>query len=416
MKSLFRFLAFAGALVGLFVFGFAWRDVRALRLPPAHAVNGLLGATILSQTQASPVQIFRQAYAKIRGSYYKPVNEKELRYAGLQGLLASLGDPHTLFLEPEQAREFAIDTTGNFVGVGARLTPDPLGAKVAVVFEDGPAWKAGIRENDLITGVDGKSMTGKPVDDIVKLIRGTEGTIVRLTYLRPGEKPVTVPIKRSQIVAPSVESRVVPGHDIGHLTIIGFSEPTAEQFDNALDKLEKAGIQGLVIDVRNNPGGLLETTTELLSRFAEDKVVVKMRMRDGREAVEKTFYGYQRKFRYPIVVLINEESASASEIFAGALRDYKIATLVGEHTYGKASVQNLFPFVDGSSAKVTIARYFLPSGADISRKVDPDGVYVSGGLMPDVEAKLEPGTIFQAGDPKSDAQLRKAIEIIQSKR
>jgi len=414
MRSGAKIAVFGLVLLGLFILGFAWRDVRAGSMPPAYSVNRLLGATVMPEPKVNPVQVFRQAYSKIRGSYYKPIDEKDLRNAGLQGLLGSLGDPHTVFLDQDQSKNFAIDTTGDFVGVGAKLSSDELGARIAVVFEDGPAWRAGLRANDVVVAVDGKTVAGQPVDEIVKKIRGVEGTTVRITYLRTSEnKRDTVAIRRSRIVVPTIESHQID--DVGYIIISGFSEQTSEQFDKALDRLEKANIKGLVLDVRNNPGGLLETAVELLSRFAEDKVVVKMRMRSGREEVAKTYFGYQRTFRYPITVLINEDSASASEIFAGALRDYKLATLVGEHTYGKSSVQNLFPFVDGSSAKITIARYFLPGGTDISRKVDEDGMYVSGGLVPDVVEPLDLTVQVQPADPKTDSQLRKAIEIIRSK-
>jgi len=168
--------------------------------------------------------------------------------------------------------------------------------------------------------------------------------------------------------------------------------------------------------LRDDPGGLLETAVEMLSRFAEDKVVVRMKGRDGREEVARTVSGYTHKFNYPIVVLINEDSASAAEIFTGVLQDYKLATVVGTHSYGKASVQSVTPLVGGSSAKITIARYYLPRGVDIGRKVDDEGQYISGGLEPDVKADLDldnPDLVF--GDIKSDSQLQKAVSVLQGK-
>lgn len=194
-----------------------------------------------------------------------------------------------------------------------------------------------------------------------------------------------------------------------------FSEPTADQFAKAVEKLEKAGIKGLILDLRGNPGGLLESATEILSYFADDKPVVTMRMRSGRVAKETTYTGLKRNWRYPVITLVNETSASAAEIMAGVMKGYGLTTLVGEHTYGKASVQTVFPLRDGSGAKVTIARYYLPNGDDISRKVDEDGMYLSGGLKVDVEVKLQDEPTPIIGDPKTDNQLRKAIEVLDGK-
>jgi carboxyl-terminal processing protease len=208
---------------------------------------------------------------------------------------------------------------------------------------------------------------------------------------------------------------MIDGTKVGLLTVQQFAEPTTEQFDEALQGLETQGIEGLVIDLRNNPGGLLETAVEMLSRFVENKLVVRMKMRDGREEFAKTFVGAKHRFGYPVVVLMNEDSASAAEIFAGVLRDYKLATLVGEHSYGKASVQNVVMLVDGSSAKITIARYYLPSNTEMSRKVDEEGHYVSGGLVPDVKVSLDYTDMTNLGDPKTDTQLKRALEIIESK-
>ena len=414
MRAL-RLIGGAVVLACCFGFGFAWRDLQHGKLPSTYTVGGLFGAQA-PKSNVSATQVFRTAYARIQADYYKKVEPTKLKYAGIDGLMGALGDPHTIFMEPRQAQEFALETRANFVGVGARLQPDPLGAKVVVVFDEGPAGRAGVRVGDTVTGVDNHSMVGKTVDDVVSRIRGKEGTSVKLQLIRPGvDKPVNVTIRRAKVIAPTVESRMVAGANIGYIAVATFSEPTAGQFDKALNKIEAHSPDGLVIDVRNNPGGLLETAVEMLSRFAEDKVVVKMRMRDGREEVAKTYIGQKRTFHYPVVVLMNEESASAAEIFAGALRDYKLTTLVGEHSYGKASVQNVYALTAGSSAKITIARYFLPSGADIGRRVDEDGQYISGGLVPDVKALVDLDVPFLYGDPKGDAQLAKALEVIRTK-
>lgn len=415
MKAVLKGIAFVIAIVACFGFGFGWRDIKSHK--PVNLATFTRAASPMAPQEVTPERIFKDAYTNILANYYRPLVPKNLTYAGISGMMASLGDPHTLFLPPVAAKQFDSDTQGQFVGIGAQLDRDPLGARVAAVFDDGPAYAAGLRSGDIITAVDGKSVAGQPVMDIVQKIRGQEGTTVRLGILKPkAEHPEIVPIKRRKINTPTVVEKYLDEDQIGYMTIRQFAEPTTIQFDAALDKLSEKPLKGLVIDLRDNPGGLLETDVELLSRFVENKVVVKIKSRDGMEETPRTLPGLTRKFPYPIALLVNEDTASAAEIFSGALRDYKLGTLVGNHTYGKASVQNIWHLRDGSSAKITIGRYFLPSGDDIGRKVDDDGIYVSGGMEPAVKVELDPDdTSIELGNPKSDAQLQKAIEFIKSK-
>ncbi len=416
MRIAVKLGASLACLLALFAFGFSWRDLQQGRAPSPDAYRQLLGLTPAGGKMATATKLFKDSFARIRADYYKPIDAKDLKYAGLSGMLAALGDPHTMFLEPRMAQEFRLETEARFAGVGARLAPDTLGARVAVVFVDGPAARAGLKEGDLITTVDGRPVGGRPIDEIVSKIRGPKGTNVTLTVVRAGlDKPKVIRITRADVVAPTVESKMLPESGIGYIEITLFSQPTGEQFERALRNLEQRGMRGLVIDLRGNPGGLLDSAVELLSRFVEDKVVVKMRLKDGREEVARSMRGERHNLRVPVVALMDEDSASAAEIFAGVLRDYKIATLVGEHTYGKASVQNVFQLIDGAGAKITIAKYYLPGGQDISRKVDADGQYVSGGLEPDVEAPLDFDLNPTLGDPKTDSQLQRAIEFIRSK-
>ncbi len=408
-----RLLTLAFAAGAFFLVGFTMRDLQAARMPSTHALGNLLGRPSSEPQTLSASAVFGEALADIEHNFAKPVDVSELRYAGIGGMVASLGDPHTMFLEPQMAQEFALETMGNFVGVGARLTSDPMGAKAVSVFEDGPAARAGLKSGDVITGVDGKSVVGWPTDDIVKLIRGEEGTSVVLTILRTKEaESLDLSMIRRPIVVPSVESKVLDGSGVGYISVTSFSEPTVEQFSKALDKLTAAGVKGLVIDLRSNPGGLLNTASEMLSNFLDGQTVVTMRMREGSEQVERTRRGRVRPNMPPVAILLDEQSASASEIFAGVMREANLATLVGEHSYGKASVQNVLPLRDKSSLKITIAKYYLPSGADISRKVDADGQYISGGLKPDVEVKLNLDQSPVIGDPNSDNQLAEAVKVV----
>lgn len=416
VRAIIRPLAFAVGLFLCFGFGYSWKNLRAGELPPVSALSAMLtGASATDERSAD--EVFKSAYSHVSSDYYRQVESKQLRYAAMEGMMSSLGDPHTLFLPPESQKAFDQETQGNFVGVGARLERDPLGAKVVTVFEEGPAAKAGMLAGDVITGVDGKTMVGVAVDEIVTHIKGQEGTKVTLTLIRAGqENRKTIVVKRAKITTPTVDGKYFDDTQIGYITVSQFAEPTADQFDTWLDKLSEHPLKGLIIDLRENPGGLLGTAAEMLGRFADDKVVVRMKMRDGHEEFAKTPAGHVYGIKAPIVILINENSASASEIFAGVMHDYNLATLVGEHSYGKMSVQNIFHLRDMSGAKITIARYYLPGGELIERKVNDDGKFISGGLRPDVESKLDPDDIgIVYGKPDSDTQLQKAIEVIKSK-
>lgn len=406
MKSLGQALGLIVAFGCLFALGFTWRDFQRGRMPSAESLG-------LASNQGLTAE-FEQSFQYISNNYFKPVDSKKLKFAAVEGMMGSLGDPHTVFLEPRDAEQLALETRGNYAGIGCRLSPDPIGARVEVVFEGSPAMKAGLQVGDMITGVESKSVLGADIDEIVGQIRGPEGTKVRLQILRKGsQKPMTVTVGRARIETPTVEASVVKDTRLGRLVVSGFSENTPQQFVKGLAKLEKQNINGLIIDLRGNPGGLLESAAALMGLFVDGKTVVKMKGRDGSEEVVPSARGVRHRFGYKIVALMNEDSASAAEIFAGCLRDYGFAKIVGEHSYGKASVQNLRMLVDGASVKITTAKYFLPSTPDISRKVDEDGTYISGGLQPDVKSTLDPEAEIVFGDPKSDTQLQKAIQVLK---
>lgn len=409
--KLARALAFVGLLIVLWAFGFFWRDLHQGQLPSSRAIAMAFGGS--SSARLNPEQLFKQEYSRIASSFYKPIKTKELKYAGMEGLMASLGDPHTMFLVPRVNENFALETRANFVGIGARLSPDPLGARIAVVFDEGPAKRAGLAKDDLITAVDGISYVGKPVDDLVSKIRGKEGTWVRIGVIKSGEsKPRTLTLKRARVFTPTVEGMYLKESRIGYVMVQSFSQPTAEQFDREIVKLNEHALKGLIIDLRGNPGGLLETAVEMVSRFVENKIVVTMKDRDGGKSSAVSQSGMTLPWPYPVVVLIDEDSASAAEIFAGCLRDYRKATLVGTHSYGKSSVQEVKELIDGAGAKITIAKYFLPSAEDMSRRVDENGQYVSGGIHPEIEVKLNDNIQVTLGDVKTDSQLQRAIQYI----
>ncbi|MBL8069060.1 MAG: S41 family peptidase [Armatimonadetes bacterium] len=405
-------IALFGILFGL---GFFARDVLAGNRPDFGAF-GRLAAAPDKKTQ-NPVETFQANYGYILAKHGQNTTPEKLRYAAMGGLVASLGDPHTNFLEPKVNEKFNTETSGNYSGVGARLQQDPLGARIAVVFAGGPAGNAGIKEGDIITQVDGKNVAGKPVDDIVDHILGEAGTPVTLGIIRTGQDGIIqMPIVRQKVVIPTVESKNLEGN-IAYISISGFSEPTPMQFEEAVRQADARNPAGMILDLRGNPGGLLESAVKMLSLFVDDKPAVTIKARDGKSATLKTNRGQAISGSYPITILINEDSASAAEIFSGVMRDYGKAKLIGTHSYGKASVQELRRVPDGASVKVTIARYFLPSSGDIGRKVDEDGAYLSGGLKPDIEADIPRDFEgFKFAEPGHDPQLDKALEFIRKNR
>jgi carboxyl-terminal processing protease len=415
VKIVFRGAVFLVVLAFAFCIGFALRDLRLGQAPSGAAFARLLSGRL--DDGKTPTQLFGDNYSLILSRFHRPIKPQKLKYAGMQGLFAALGDPHTVFMEPQAAENFSIETKGNYAGIGSRLGPDPLGARVATVFKNGPADKAGLKPGDVVTRVGDKDIAGMGIDEVVNFVRGGEGTPVTLTVVREGEpQPLKITIQRAIVIVPTAEGRMLEGTDIAYIGVDQFSGTTVDQFDTALFDVLQNKPAGLVIDLRNNPGGLLDTAVAMLSRFVDGKTVVTMKQKGGGSEVSATPSGNTVTYSGPVVVLINKDSASAAEIFAGVMRDYKKATLVGEHTYGKASVQTVVLLKDMSTAKITVARYYLPSGEDISRKVDEDGAFLTGGIVPHYVVEPDPSKLIEFGNPAHDPQLAKAIELIGQKR
>lgn len=400
------------AFPACFSFGFFWRDIKNGQLPISKR-DRLLGIKTTG-SDTSDEDVFKKAYGRILADYVKRPNKTDLKYSAMEGLVASLGDPHTNFFVPKVNTAFRDETQGKFFGIGARLLPDPLGVRVVSVFTDGPADKAGIKGGDIVIAVDGKNVGGMQSDDIVLLIKGEENTAVKLKVVRPGAKaPLDFVIKREKVVPPNVESKYIADQNIGYIKILNFALEVPEQFDRELKAVESHGIKGLIIDLRDNPGGALDAAVAMLSKWVDGKNIVKLRFRDGSEETTDALRGELHEFGYPVVVLVNEDSASAAEIMAGVLKDYGKAKLVGDHTYGKFSVQTVFTQRDGAGIKMTIARYYLPKSGALTRKVDDEGAYISGGIQPDVKVDLNPDVEFESATMDKDAQFAKAIEVLK---
>jgi len=416
-------LIFSVAILS-FITGYSFREI--VRGESPHNLSTLVEAIGLRDEEPGtlkPSTVFITALGRIEANFYGHPDRQKLIFAAANGMLAALNDPYTLLLEAKEAELFDERNRGRFTnlgGIGAELSPDELGARVERVFKDSPAAKAGIKANDLVIKVNGEDVAGDAVESIVEKIRGKEGTKVQLTIFRPSEKKTkTFNLTRRRVSIQDVYGDVIYAEGkngkvpIGLMQVRMFSETMVQQFDEEDDALEAGKIKGLIIDLRHNPGGLMDSAVDLAGRFVSGKLVATMKRRNSSPETYFTKRNLAKKRNYPLVILVDETTASAAEIFAGALQDYKVATLVGEHTYGKASVQTLVPLRNGAELKITIGKYYLPSNKPIARVEDENGRYVSGGIWPDVQVKLSPNAA--PGDLKSDNQLQKAIKVILQK-
>nr|WP_259726363.1 S41 family peptidase [Synechococcus sp. CS-197] len=391
----------------------------------AIAAPGLgLPSTTSSSITDSPKEVIDQVWQIVYRDYldstgqYSPERWTSLRrdllnksYAGtdesyeaIRGMLASLDDPYTRFLDPKEFKQMQIDTSGELTGVGIQITLDKDTKEIVVVspIEGTPASKAGVQPKDVIVSIDGESTKGMTTEDAVKLIRGQEGSEVTLGLRRKGEV-VTVPLKRARIEINAVESRLNTGSDgtkVGYIRLKQFNAKASREMRTAIRELEKQGAQGFVLDLRSNPGGLLEASVDIARQWLDEGTIVSTKTRDGIQDVRRAT-GSAVTDR-PVVVLVNEGSASASEILSGALQDNNRAVLVGQKTFGKGLVQSVRGLSDGSGLTVTIAKYLTPKGTDIHKN----------GIRPDVpvelsEEEIQSLTVEQLGTGK-DSQYRTA--------
>ncbi len=347
------------------------------------------------------LELFIDALKIVKDNYVEPVENKKLIYGALKGMLMSL-DPYSSFLEPELKKELQIETKGEFEGVGMEITLKDGIVTVVSPIEDTPAWKAGIREGDKIIEIDGKSTKGMSTMEAAQLLRGKKGTKVTLSILREGAPNlIKITLERDIIRIKSVKSKIYGS--IGYVRITGFQENTPNDLKKVLNEFNEKNIKGLIIDLRNNPGGLLSVAIEVSEFFLPpNKLIVYTKGRDKKDNV--SFYSRKNPiWKKPIVLLVNGGSASASEILFGALKDNYTGFLsVGTKTFGKGSVQNLIPLSDGSAIKLTIARYYTPKGVCIEGE----------GIEPDIEVKLESDKpIIPTSD--EDLQFKRALEEIK---
>lgn len=322
---------------------------------------------------------FGKAYELILNQYVEDVEEETLIEGAIKGMLDTLGDQYSVYMDPETVKQFDETLDSSFEGIGAEVSM--VDGKVVIVapFKDSPAEKAGLKPNDRILSVDGESIEGLDLYEATLKIRGEKGTTVKIEIERNGlSKPLVIEVKRDEIPQITVygDIKKQSGKNIGYLEVISFSKETAKEFHEHLTGMEKKGIDGLIIDVRGNPGGLLSSVEKILKEFVtKDKPIYQIEKRNGEKI--RFISPLEKGKPYPIVVLIDNGSASASEILAGALQEAEGYKLIGTRTFGKGTVQQPFEMGDGSNIKLTIYKWLTPEGNWIHKE----------GIKPDIEVK-----------------------------
>jgi carboxyl-terminal processing protease len=390
------------------------------------AANWLVGARLYSQEPSGAraddpyphIALFTRALEQVRENYVDPgrVAYKDLVHNALKGMLQAL-DPHSQFLDAEMYKDMKDDTTGQFGGLGIQIGIRDGALTIIAPMEDTPGFRAGLLAGDRIVEIDGESTDNITLPEAVRKLRGAPGTRVRLRILRqPGDVFVDVEIERANIEVATVKDAQMLEDGIAYVRVTQFSEPTAEALRRELDRLRGEGMRALVVDLRNNPGGLLSAAIDVTQQFLDrNQVIVSTQ---GRHPQQNKVYRSRSRARYegfPMVILVNAGTASASEIFAGAMQDHRRAVLIGEKTFGKGSVQSVLPTDDGTAIRLTTAKYYTPS----------ENVIHERGIEPDIVVPMSPEELrellnqrAQPGNGKAlnisgDAQLLRALDVLK---
>ena len=382
----------------------------------ASGVIPFPGSTRAQEPEA--FSVFWQAWNTVERNFVdrSALNDREMTYGAIRGMVNALGDEgHTAFLTPDELERQQTDLSGTFMGIGAQLGIRDALPVIVAPFDGSPADLAGVKAGDIIMKVDGEDVTTMSLNDIVSKIRGPEGTVVVLSLLRPGQnRSLEVEITRGEIKVPAASWAMVPGTDVALIRLSQFSANALDDVQNSIEQAKDAGAQALIVDVRNNPGGLLEQAISVTSQFLKDGDVLLEEDAEGnRKAYAVEPGGLATDI--PMVVLINPGSASSAEIFAGAIQDHDRGQLVGETTFGTGTVLQPYPLKDGSALLLGTKQWLTPSGRLIRKHgVDPDVEVV----LPIEANLLTPGEIkeMSAEDIQNseDTQLLKALELLES--
>lgn len=320
------------------------------------------------------LELFTEALSVVKSGYVDEIKTRDIIYGALKGMLSSL-DPHSQFLPPDDYNEIKVETEGEFGGIGIEITIKDGLLTIITPIDGTPAWKAGLKPNDKIVKINGDITRDITLMDAVKKLRGQTGTQANITILREGEeKLLDFVITRDIIKIQSVKDKRLLEDKIGYIKLVEFRQNTPQDLEAALSNLEKEGMDSLILDLRNNPGGLLDVSVDVASKFIEaGQLVVSTRGRMKNQNIEFKARGIKSRAQYPLVVLVNEGSASASEIVAGAIQDTKRGIILGKKTFGKASVQTIIPLKDGTALRLTTGKYFTPNGRSIHGEgITPD--------------------------------------------
>lgn len=355
----------------------------------------------INSTNAFDFGRFFVAMRFIENNYVQEVEQRKLIDGAISGMVNSLGDPHSIYLAPQLYSQLKAETSGAFGGIGVYMGFKNGGVQVMSVIPDSPGQRAGLQAGDEILAVDGQPVEEISPGEVALKIRGKIGTPVELLIHREGVEDVTYNLTRENIHVRTVASKMITDK-IGYMKISNFSENTGDEFKSALTDLERAGLKGLVLDLRQNPGGVITSCIEIAQELVPEGVIASVIQRDGKKEV---FNSALKAAKFPIVILLDKNSASASELLSGALQDTKVALVVGETSYGKGSVQTLIPMAHDDGLKITVAKYYTPSG----RCIDGEGI------TPDVEVKSPPALhpMYDLNlEGESDPQLSKAEELL----
>lgn len=358
------------------------------------------------------LSLFTEAMKKVQELYWTNVSTKDLIYGALRGMLSSL-DRYSSFMTPDQYKEMKVETEGSFGGIGIEITMENHVLTVVAPIEDTPAFRAGIKSGDKILEINGESTQKMTIEDAVKRLRGPKGTNVTVTIFRDEFKePKKITLTREIILIKSVKYKLIePGY--GYVRITQFQERTTSDLKNALETMQKSGgnFKGLILDLRSNPGGLLDEAIKVTDLFLDSGIIVST---DGRLPSQKHVWKAESGndfTNFNMIVLIDKGSASASEIVAGALRDNNRAVLLGTTSFGKGTVQTIYPLQDGSALRLTTAHYFTPSGISIEEKgITPDIVLEKPEQRPE---EMKKSTAREL-DLENDIQVQRALDYLKS--
>lgn len=361
----------------------------------------ILEGKVLNKEQVSndvDFKMFWEVWDILKRDYVNrdSLSEKQLFYGALQGLVGATKDPYSVFMNPEEAKSFEEDLSGSFEGIGAEIGMRNEILTIIAPIEDMPAAKAGVQTGDKIYKIDDKPAAGLSIEDAVKKIRGPKGTKVKLTLVRDKiDKPIDITIVRDTVVVKSVKTSFDEKNKLFTVKISSFNNDSEELFNQAVQEIVIKKPKGIIFDLRNNPGGYLETAVAVASEWVKSGSIVIEEFADGKKT-EHASNGSARLAGIPTVVLVNEGSASASEIVAGALKDYGLAKLIGQKTFGKGSVQVIRQIEDGSIVKVTIAKWLTPKGTYINEQ----------GIEPDIKVELSAADREKNKDPQLDQAIK----------